>query len=115
MALSHAAKDLHWWRRLFQNLTIQFEHDFAIQCNNQQTIRLMDKSAPKLVTKLKHIDIHQHWVRQEVQEHSLQIEWVPTSEMPADGLTKELPQQKHEAFIRQLHLADISTLISIQI
>ena len=31
---------------------------------------------------------HQHWVRQEVQENRLQLEWVPISEMPADGLTK---------------------------
>ena len=115
MALSHAAKDLYQWRRFFRNLTIQFEHDFMIQCDNQQTIRLMDTSTPKLVTKLKHIDIHQHQLRQEVQEHRLQIEWIPTSEMPADGLTKALPRQKHEEFVRQLQLVDISTLLSIQV
>jgi len=113
MALSHAAKDLYWWRRFFKNLTVQFEHEFHIQCDNQQTIRLMDMSAPKLVTKLKHIDIHQHWLRQEVQEEQLRIEWIPTSEMPADGLTKALPRQKHEAFVRQLRLVDITTLLSI--
>jgi len=113
LALSHAAKDLYWWKRLFQNLTVQFEHDFAIQCDNQQTIRLMNTNAPKLVTKLKHIDIHQHWVRQEVQENRLHIEWIPTSEMPADGLTKALPRQKHDDFIRQLRLIDITTLLTL--
>ena len=41
LALSHAAKDLYWWRRLFRNLTLYFEHDFTIQCDNQQTIRLI--------------------------------------------------------------------------
>ena len=73
----------------------------------------MTTSAPRLVTKLKHIDIHQHWVRQEVQEKRLQIDWVPTSEMLADGLTKALPRQRHEEFIRQLRLVDISTLLSV--
>jgi hypothetical protein len=73
----------------------------------------MTTGAPKLVTKLKHVDIHQSWVRQEVQEGRLSIEWLPTSEMPADGLTKALPRQKHDEFIRQLRLVDISTLLSV--
>jgi hypothetical protein len=73
----------------------------------------MTTGAPKLVTKLKHVDIHQSWVRQEVQEGRLSIKWLPTSEMPADGLTKALPRQKHNEFIRQLRLVDISTLLSV--
>jgi hypothetical protein len=112
LALSHATKDLYWWKRLFSNLSLCFEHDFIIHCDNQQTIRLLDTSSPKLVTKLKHIDVHNHWVRQEVQEHRLQLEWLPTANMPADGLTKVLPKQKHQQFVHQLRLTDISVLIS---
>jgi hypothetical protein len=74
----------------------------------------MDTAAPKLVTKLKHVDIHQHWLRQEVQEKRLLIEWLPTAEMPADGFTKALPRQKHEEFVRQLKLTDLTTLLSLQ-
>jgi hypothetical protein len=44
----------------------------------------------------------------------LQIEWLPTAEMPADGLTKALPRQKHDEFVRQLRLADLTTLLSFQ-
>ena len=32
--------------------------------------------------------------------------------MPADGLTKALPRQRHEAFVRLLGLTDITTLLS---
>jgi len=31
--------------------------------------------------------------------------------MPADGLTKALPRQKHEIFIKQLGLVDIATTL----
>jgi hypothetical protein len=31
--------------------------------------------------------------------------------MPADGLTKALPRQKHEAFIGKLGLVDLSKVI----
>ena len=51
----------------------------------------MIKDSPKLVTKLKHVDIAQHWLRQEVANKSINIEWISTNEMAADGLTKALP------------------------
>ena len=70
-------------------------------------INLLIKDSVKLVIKLKHIDIHKHWLRQEVQDNRLIINWVPTGDMPADGLTKALSRQKHESFIRQLGLVDI--------
>ena len=68
----------------------------------------MQKETPVLATKLRHVDIHQHWLRQEVQASRVHITWVPTSQMPADGLTKTLTRQKHEEFVRQLGLVDIS-------
>lgn len=61
-----------------------------------------------LNTKLKHVDIHQHWLRQRAQRGEIHIQWIPTSQMPADGLTKKLTRQKHENFMRLLNLTDIS-------
>ena len=72
-----------------------------------QTVRLMLKETPKLVTKLKHIDIHQHWLRQECQKGNIKLEWIETNQMPADGLTKLLPKQKHQNFLRQLNMVNI--------
>ena len=79
--------------------------------DNQQTIRIVSTPAIKLATKLKHIDVHQHWMRQEVAEKRLQIEWISTDKMTSDGFTKALTAQKHQAFIRQLGLVDIRHLI----
>jgi hypothetical protein len=71
----------------------------------------MVKESPKLVTKLKHVDIHQHWLRQEVEAKHVKIEWISTNEMPADGLTKALPHQKFDTFIKQLGMVDIKARI----
>ena len=76
-----------------------------------QTIQLLIKSNAELNTKLCHINIHYHWLRQEVQEGKIKINWVPTADMTADGLTKALPHQKHKAFIKQLNLIEIKDLI----
>ena len=67
----------------------------------------MIKDSPKLVTKLKHIDIHQHWLRQEVANGNINIKWVSMNNMVANGLTKALPSQKHAKFMKQLNLVNI--------
>jgi reverse transcriptase-like protein len=106
-ALTHAAKETLWWKRFFQSIGLDPGHEVSISCDNQQTIGLLTKDTAKLTTKLRHIDIHHHWMRQEVQAKRIQVNWTPTAEMPADGLTKALPRQKHENFVRQLGLVDI--------
>jgi hypothetical protein len=62
-------------------------------------------------TKLRHVDVHRAWLRQEVQQHHLQVTWVPSRSMPADGLTKALLKPLHQEFIKMLNMVDISGLI----
>lgn len=109
LSLSTAAREVIWWRRFFAAIKFDTQQPVEIDCDNLQTLRILTKEAVKLDTKLRHIDIHQHWLRQEVQEGRIALKWLPTAEMPADGLTKPLPAQKHATFVRQLNLVDIST------
>ena len=62
----------------------------------------------KLIIKLKYVDIHSHWLRQEVQAGTVTLEYQESSKIVADGFTKELSRQKHETFVRQLNLVDIT-------
>jgi hypothetical protein len=57
LSLSYAAKEMIWWRRFFTAIRFHTGEDEAILCDNQQTIRILQKDAPKLVTKLKHVNI----------------------------------------------------------
>ena len=60
-------------------------------------------------TRLRHVDIHHHWLRQLCRDGTIRLQWVPTTNMPADGLTKALPRSRHGHFLRQLGLTDISS------
>jgi hypothetical protein len=106
LSLSHAAKELHGWQSFFQHLNFSTWHCSLIYCDNQQTVRLLSKETPHLETCLRHIDIQQYWLRQEVQAKCLQVDLLPTAQMPAAGLTKALPCQKHNTFIKLLGLVD---------
>ena len=107
LALSNATKEVIWWNRLFKSIQFNTQEDLSILSDNQQTIRLLTKDAVKLTTKLKHVDIHQHWLRQEVQQGNIRLQWVSTNNMLADGMTKPLTRQRFEAFLKQLNLQDI--------
>jgi hypothetical protein len=63
------------------------------------------------VTKLKHIDIHQHWLRQEAAKGNFKLQWVSTDDMPANGLTKALSKQHYIKFLRHINIVNIEKLI----
>ena len=99
LALTNTTKELYGWVQLFKAITFDMGHQTMIDCDNQQTLHLLIKDAPQLKTQLRHISIHDMWLCQEVQQGCLRVNWLPTDDMPADGLMKALPRQKHEAFM----------------
>lgn len=108
LAISKTAKKIIWWKRFFEAIRFDTDETLQIKCDNRQTIRILTKKIMKLDTKLRHVDIHQHWLRQKVQNGRINVSWMLTNEMSADGLTKHLPRQKHEVFLKQLNLVDIT-------
>lgn len=73
---------------------------------------LIQKERPQLTSKLKHVDIHNFWLRQIHRDGKITVQWVPTTDMPADGFTKPLLAEKHSHFMKQLGLVDISLRIN---
>ena len=84
----------------------------TIECDNTQTIQLLVDESTKLQTKLRHVDIHSHWLCQEVQRGSIAVRWVPTKQMMADGLTKALTHANHKDFVGMTGLEDQSELLA---
>jgi len=60
----------------------------------------------RISTKLRHIDIQNMWLRQEHQAGKFKLVYLPTNDMPANGLTKNLPRYKFERFKALLNLYD---------
>lgn len=112
LSLQHAAKELQGWRHLFSDLELDLEQPEAeLQCDNLQTVRLVALDHPIVKTNIRHIHISDLWVRQEHHRGNINVTWVETSRMAADGLTKPLPKSKFEQFIKQLGMEDVSSMI----
>ena len=112
LALAQAAKEGFFVQRLLDQLTVRLDNNLLqLQCDNQQTIRLINSDIATLQTKLKHVDIHNHWLRQEAQAKRIHVAYVPTKQMVADGLTKSLTADNHQKFISMIRLVPIESLI----
>ncbi len=88
MALSGAAQEAVWMRQLLSDLGREVVGATTIQEDNQSAI-CMAKS-PQFHGRTKHIDIKFHFVREQVNEGKIKLEYCQTGDMIADMLTKGL-------------------------
>lgn len=100
MALTEATKELKWIRTLLAELghsngnSNGDEPPTDLFSDNQSAIALAKN--PVSHARAKHIDIRHHFVREAIQDKVIWVQYIPTTEMTADSLTKALGREKHE-------------------
>jgi len=98
MALTEATKELKWVRTLLAELGYSngdgTDRPTDLFSDNQSAIALTKN--PVSHARAKHIDIRHHFVREAIQDKIIWVQYIPTTEMTADSLTKALGREKHE-------------------
>jgi hypothetical protein len=100
MALTEATKELKWIRTLLAELgyannnNSEDEPPTDLFSDNQSAIALAKN--PVSHARAKHIDLRHHFVREAIQDKVIWVQYIPTTEMTADSLTKALGREKHE-------------------
>lgn len=61
-------------------------------------------NADRNSNRTKHFGIVYHFMRECIDSGDIKVEYVPTADMVADGLTKALEPAKHAAFVNRLGL-----------
>ena len=88
MALSDAAAELIWVKRILVELEIfPKEQPITIRHDNQGSIALAYNPYASH-SRVKHIDVHHHFIREAIEKEEIEVEWIPTTDMKADALTK---------------------------
>ena len=104
----NALKKLLWWIRFFEQIFFNIGQSTQIQCDNMQMIKAFIIDISQFIIKLRHVDIHKHWLRQKMKNKTIIIIWTSTFTILADGFTKSLPPQKHKEYIKRFELKAIS-------
>jgi transposase InsO family protein len=93
MASAEAVKEAIWWRAFLRGLGRRLNAPTVLYSDNQGSIALSKN--PDSHRRTKHIDVRFHLIREHVKKRTVVLQYVSTSEMPADALTKSLPPHKH--------------------
>jgi hypothetical protein len=105
MALSDAAKEAIWLRRLCGELGNEQMKGTVINEDNQGCIAMA--SNPVVNKRTKHVDIRYHHLRELIQKGLIVLKYCPTANMTADILTKALGTNLFEQHRKNLEMKKI--------
>jgi hypothetical protein len=100
VAATHIAKQVLWYRSLFQELELPLPSTSTIFSDNQAAISIAHH--PEFHARTKHIDIAHHFLRDLVESEIINLVYIKTDENLADIFTKGLPKIPHENLTYEL-------------
>jgi len=103
MALTCASQHAIWLCRFFSAAGFPQNSPSQILLDNQSALDLAYN--PEFHDHSKHIDMRHHWICNTVAADIVTLEWIPTSEMVADTLTKSLPHPLFQKFAESMGMA----------
>lgn len=93
LALSAALQEATWLKNLGQDLDSDFETPIKIGCDNQSALALAKTDGFR--ARSKHIDVRHHYIRDKLEDNTIDLEYILTEQMVADSLTKAVPGPKN--------------------
>ena len=90
-----------------QDFQITCTPPVSILCDNTSEISISKN--PVMLSNTKQIPIKYHFLREQVLEQKVKLEYVPSKEQIADILTKQLPRETFEYLRQKLGVVDASS------
>lgn len=102
MAGARGARQLEWMYSFMAELNLTQPRPATLRCDNQAAIALAQSS--KGHSRVKHIDIRHHYIRERVEDGDLEVLHIAGSDNIADIMTKPLPYPRHQDLITRMGL-----------
>ena len=85
-------------KQTLQDIQVKYDDPIPILCNNSTTLNISKN--PTMHSKTKHIPIKFHFIREQIIEKNINLEYIGTKEHIADIFTKPLQRDTFE-YLRQ--------------
>ena len=83
-----------WMRQTLEDIQVKYDEPIPIFCDNTSATNISKN--PVMHSKTKHIPIKFHFLREQVTEKNIKLEYVETKEQIVDIFTKPLPRETFE-------------------
>lgn len=104
VAATHVAKQVLWYRALFQELGFSQPQTSIIFTDNQAAVAIAHH--PEFHSRTKHIDIALHFLRDLVKSGTLETVYINTKDNLADIFTKGLSRPTHQDLVQRIGLLE---------
>ena len=102
MAATHCAKQVIWHRSLLTEVGLPLPSTSTIFSDNQAAVSIAHH--PEHHTRMKHINIAHHFLRDLVQDSVLNLVYIKTEDNLADIFTKPLPKKVHQDLMYKIRI-----------
>ena len=93
-----------------QDIQIKYSPPVSIMCDNTSAINISKN--PVMHSKTKHIPIKYHFLREQVLEQKVKLEYVSSKEQVANIFTKPLPREAFKYLKQKLGFVSASLIKS---
>jgi hypothetical protein len=94
-------------KQTLRDIKVEYDHPISILCDNTSAINISKNHV--MHSRTKHIPIKYHFLREQVAEHNVKLEYIATKEHIVDIFTKPLPKETFEYLRQQLGVISISS------
>lgn len=89
-----------WMNQTLRDIKVEFNHPIFIFCDNTSAINISKN--PVMYSMTKHIPIKYHFLREQVSNQEVRLEYVPIKEKITNLFTKPLPTNAFERLRQKL-------------
>nr|GEV73170.1 copia protein [Tanacetum cinerariifolium] len=108
IAMSGCCAQILWMRSQLTDYGFDF-NKIPLYCDNRSAIALCCNNVQH--SRSKHIDIHHHFIREQVERGVVELYFVTMDYQLADIFTKALPRQRFEFILPRLGMKSMSSTI----
>ena len=88
ISASAAGREIIWMRTLLQELGFNISQPSILHVDNQSALKVLRN--PEHHSRMKHIDIKVHWIREAIKRQEIEVHFLQTKDMIANIFTKPL-------------------------